>query len=176
MLFPWCPFLLFARREFRSVLYTPREPVKEASYERSKNAWRTCDLRICRRGPPARNLRHLLSFASRLLSPSAATFPPPFVFLLPLPPSVCFLATRSRPTAPLLRPADQSRTGFMSRPDFTNGRYPCSGAFRCVRRRTRLYLPQLQKIAVGKKAEGMIQKMFRIISCKLSIIMRVSAH
>lgn len=137
--------LIYAKSQARG------EPVKKASYERSKNAWRTCDLRICRRGPPARNLRHLLFFASRLLSPSAPIFPlsfSPFLFhrasvssppgLGPLPP-FCGLRIKAAPDLWV------GRTLQMD---------VILAPFRCVWRRTRLPLPHLQKIAVGKKEEG----------------------
>lgn len=83
--------------------HTPRaEKVKKASYERSKNAWRTCDLPcyLCRRGPPARNL-HVTFFS--LPPTSLSPFFPPS-----LPPTSVSSPPGHGPLPPL-RPADQSR-------------------------------------------------------------------
>lgn len=84
--------------------YTPTatsKPVKKASYERSKNAWCTCDLPM----PQGTTRTQPASPSFLCLPPSSPLFP------LPRPQaSERFLASRSRPTAPLYGPADQSCT------------------------------------------------------------------
>lgn len=106
------------------------EPVKKASYERSKNAWRTCDLRMPQgttRTQPASP-----SFLCLLLLSPLPPFTLPFVFLLPLPSSDRFLATRSRSTAsPSPSAASESKPHRIYKTrEFTNGHVTLA-SFRC---------------------------------------------
>jgi len=108
-IFPSRPFLFATRIPQRLIRREPRKPVKKASYERSKNEWRTCDLPM-----PQGTTR------TQPASPS-------FLYLPPLsPPFSSVSSTNERflaglgPLPPFAACGSKPR-GFMIRPDFTNG-------------------------------------------------------
>lgn len=177
MLFPWCPFTAIrARREFRSVfyvLYTYAE--SQARGEESAPRWR----RHPTNGVKTRDVPAISTYAAgdhphatcvtffSLPLPPLLSPLPAYTFPLRFPPSSSpterefpRLHPVSRPTGPLLRPADQSPTGFMSRLDLTNGHYTLP-----------VLLCHICKKLLRDRGGGgrKFRKMFRIISCKMRL-------
>lgn len=114
MIFFWC--LLPVRDANSAASYMPRgKPIKKASYERSKDAWRTCDLPM-----PQGTTR------TQPASPSflCLSFYPFSSYLLP---SIRerFLASRffgSRPTAPFAGSGSKPHDLWVHRTLYPNGR------------------------------------------------------
>jgi len=147
-------FVSAARDANSAASYTPRatsKPVKKASYERTKNAWRTCDLPM----PQGTTRTQPASPSFLCLPPSPPLFPPPRPR-----PSERFLASRSRPTAPFAALRIKAPHGFMSRPDFTNGRIPAPF-------RSSLAIVPFVDAPPGKKITAGLWMTLRIISYKI---------
>lgn len=140
MIFPSCPFLLLATRN-SAASHTPRatsKPVKKASYERSKNAWRTCDLPM----PQGTTRTQPASPSFLCLPPSPPLFPPPRSQ-----PSERFLASRSRPTAPFAALRIKAARIYEST-GLYKWTYPCSFP---ERGRSLAIVPFVDRAPPGKK-------------------------
>lgn len=145
MLFPRCPFLAIrATRIPQRLIYAERaepsqggEPVKKASYERSKNAWRTCDLPM-----PQGTTRTQLASPSFLLplspslSPSSPNLPLRFPSFLFRRASVSFVTRGLGPLPPFcglrIKAAPDLRVGRTLQMDVTPCAFPVRVASRAV--------------------------------------------
>lgn len=154
MIFPRCCALFLATRiPQRLIRREPGKPVKKASYERSKNAWRTCDLPMPQgttRTQPASP-----SFLCPLSLPS-----PGHLLLLPF-----FLHFFHRGTFPRLpvsahcplcglrikAPWIYVSSGLYK---WTRTPFPVSGAWRCTPSSRWCHLPLMEKKKTNAECTG----------------------